>query len=234
MSAEEFKGRSRNIRRGNRGTLVFRIVAGIALVGLLITLVTISGALGEARKEIEVLSERVENLPAGKLSDAQPTDTVVQKDYSADLEALTSSMEALRAETTATLTKSAEDLATSERAAAEERLGLTGKLDALKARIEARASVSPSPVPDGGADPVPPVPVFTEEEMEDVSEDDVPEPVPAPVETPEYEEYTVRSGDSISRLARRFKVDMDELLELNGITEAHLIRIGQVLKIPSQ
>ena len=49
---------------------------------------------------------------------------------------------------------------------------------------------------------------------------------------PSYTEYKIRRGDTISVIARRFKVDMAELLELNEIDDPRRIQIGQVLKIP--
>jgi LysM repeat protein len=55
---------------------------------------------------------------------------------------------------------------------------------------------------------------------------------PVPEEEPEYESYTIRGGDTISEIARKYKVSMDEILKLNGITDVRKIQIGQVLKIP--
>ena len=44
--------------------------------------------------------------------------------------------------------------------------------------------------------------------------------------------YTVRSGDTLSAIAARFGTTTRALVQLNGITNAHLIRPGQVLKLP--
>ena len=44
--------------------------------------------------------------------------------------------------------------------------------------------------------------------------------------------YRVRSGDSLSRIARRFEVPMDAILLLNEIQNPNRIRVGQELKIP--
>lgn len=46
------------------------------------------------------------------------------------------------------------------------------------------------------------------------------------------EEYEVQSGDSLSVIARDHGVATDELASANGISDRHLIRVGQVLTIP--
>lgn len=45
--------------------------------------------------------------------------------------------------------------------------------------------------------------------------------------------YKVRRGDSLSKIAKRFKVRSSELVAINGLRSQHKIRIGQVLKLPS-
>lgn len=44
--------------------------------------------------------------------------------------------------------------------------------------------------------------------------------------------YTVKSGDTLSTIAERFGTTVKKLMELNGITDANKLRIGQVLKLP--
>lgn len=46
-----------------------------------------------------------------------------------------------------------------------------------------------------------------------------------------YFEYTVKSGDTLWILARRFGTTVDEIRKLNGLT-SDLLNIGQVLRIP--
>ncbi len=54
-----------------------------------------------------------------------------------------------------------------------------------------------------------------------------------PVNTSQsYFEYTVRSGDTLWLLARRFGTTVEEIRRLNGLTGSSL-NIGQVLRIPS-
>jgi len=56
-----------------------------------------------------------------------------------------------------------------------------------------------------------------------------PEPEPEPV----VQTYTVKSGDSLWAIARKFDVSSQALADLNGINNANFIRVGQVLQIPS-
>ena len=44
--------------------------------------------------------------------------------------------------------------------------------------------------------------------------------------------YEVQSGDSLSKIAEKFKVDQAALMMLNGITDPNHIEAGEVLKLP--
>jgi LysM repeat protein len=44
--------------------------------------------------------------------------------------------------------------------------------------------------------------------------------------------YIVQSGDMLANIARDFGVSMEELMRVNGITNANLIEVGQALAIP--
>ncbi len=46
--------------------------------------------------------------------------------------------------------------------------------------------------------------------------------------------YTVQPGDTLSALARRFGVSVDELVQLNRLRDPGLLRVGQELVIPGQ
>jgi LysM repeat protein len=53
---------------------------------------------------------------------------------------------------------------------------------------------------------------------------------------PEYggaRPYTVRVGDTLSRIARDFGVSQDELAKLNNITNPDQLKVGQQLRIPT-
>ena len=45
-------------------------------------------------------------------------------------------------------------------------------------------------------------------------------------------DYKVRSGDTLSKIAKRFGVGLDAIVQLNGIRNPDRIRVGQKLKIP--
>lgn len=45
------------------------------------------------------------------------------------------------------------------------------------------------------------------------------------------ETYTVRSGDTLSAIARQFQVTVNELCEINNLTTRSILRIGMVLRL---
>lgn len=47
-------------------------------------------------------------------------------------------------------------------------------------------------------------------------------------------DYTVKSGDTLARIAKEHNVSLAELIDINGITNPNLIYPGQVLKIPGK
>jgi nucleoid-associated protein YgaU len=70
-----------------------------------------------------------------------------------------------------------------------------------------------------------------------------PEPVSAPEREPEskgatdgpakkFKEHRIQPGDSLSRIAKEYKVSTQDLARANGITNPNRIREGQVIKIP--
>ena len=47
-------------------------------------------------------------------------------------------------------------------------------------------------------------------------------------------QYTVQSGDTLSKIAQNHKTTSKEILKINNINNPNLIKIGQVLNIPKQ
>lgn len=56
---------------------------------------------------------------------------------------------------------------------------------------------------------------------------------PKPAAAVQPKTYTVKSGDSLSLIAAKFKTTVEKLMELNNITNSNLISVGQLLKLPS-
>jgi LysM repeat protein len=56
---------------------------------------------------------------------------------------------------------------------------------------------------------------------------------PAVTTSPVVKTYTVKSGDTLWGIASKLGVSATALASLNGITNANLIKVGQVLKVPS-
>ena len=57
-------------------------------------------------------------------------------------------------------------------------------------------------------------------------------PTPTPVSVTIYEPYIIRNGDTLSAIALRFDISIDELMRINGITNPNALQIGQQIKIP--
>jgi LysM repeat protein len=63
----------------------------------------------------------------------------------------------------------------------------------------------------------------------------VPPPEPVPEPEPAYQTYTVKAGDTLSKIAKEFYGDATKypiIAEYNGLEDPGLIIIGQVLRIP--
>lgn len=56
--------------------------------------------------------------------------------------------------------------------------------------------------------------------------------VKAPVAEVQTKTYVIKSGDSISYIAKRFKVPSKDIVKMNHITNVNKIRIGQKLTLP--
>ena len=47
-----------------------------------------------------------------------------------------------------------------------------------------------------------------------------------------YKTYTISSGDTLSKIAKRFGTTYQEIARINGISNPDIINVGQVIKIP--
>ena len=54
----------------------------------------------------------------------------------------------------------------------------------------------------------------------------------APVQAPEGEEYTIKSGDTLTKIGILYGFTADELAAYNGISDKNKIRAGKTIKIP--
>lgn len=46
--------------------------------------------------------------------------------------------------------------------------------------------------------------------------------------------YTVKKGDTLSGIARKYNTTVEALASTNGIKNTNLIRVGQLLRIPTK
>lgn len=49
-----------------------------------------------------------------------------------------------------------------------------------------------------------------------------------------YQEYTVESGNTLSSIAAKYGISVDDLIKANNITDPNNINVGQILKIPQK
>lgn len=58
--------------------------------------------------------------------------------------------------------------------------------------------------------------------------------VPPPTPVPQQVEYTVEQGDTLTSIAANFGTTPAAIMVLNGLTDANVLSVGQVLRIPDQ
>jgi hypothetical protein len=46
--------------------------------------------------------------------------------------------------------------------------------------------------------------------------------------------YIAQEGDSLLAIANAFNVDLEQMMEINGITDKNHVEVGQAIKIPPQ
>ncbi|MCC6299065.1 MAG: LysM peptidoglycan-binding domain-containing protein [Anaerolineales bacterium] len=59
---------------------------------------------------------------------------------------------------------------------------------------------------------------------------DSPHPLPSPREF--IDQYTVQAGDTLGSIAQRYGITLEALMQTNGLNEASVLSVGQVLNIP--
>jgi LysM repeat protein len=89
---------------------------------------------------------------------------------------------------------------------------------------------TPTPTPPNPT-PTPPTPTPTPPNPTPTPPE--PEPLPGPAPAPaNFKEYTVVSGDTMSRIARKHGVTLEAIAKANEISDPNKIGVGDVLKIP--
>ena len=99
-------------------------------------------------------------------------------------------------------------------------LGYIEPFTFFNAVIAVEAAARTASVEATESDPVLPAPVHG------------PKPVAAAApKAPSASTYTVKSGDNLTKIAAKYGTTVDALVALNGIKNANLINVGQVLKL---
>jgi LysM repeat protein len=126
--------------------------------------------------------------------------------------------------------------------------------------VSQEKSVAPTPAPAPESAPVPapepvPAPIPVPEPVLAPAPEPVPAPVPAPapvaepvpvleqgsVSVPpldqavadgEYAVHVIEAGDTLSKIAGRYGITVQKLIEINGITNPNIIVMGSELKVP--
>ena len=64
---------------------------------------------------------------------------------------------------------------------------------------------------------------------------ELPSEAPAATNAPaNLAEYTIQPGDELLNIAKRYQVNMEDILAINQIDNPDSLRVGQVLRIPTQ
>jgi len=49
----------------------------------------------------------------------------------------------------------------------------------------------------------------------------------------QYETYQIQHGDSLWSISRHFRVSLDQIMSLNGLSQSSVLRVGQTIRIPA-
>jgi LysM repeat protein len=89
-----------------------------------------------------------------------------------------------------------------------------------------RSSATPSPTSTATRPPATPTPTPAPTPARTST------PAPTPLGSGSYVTYTVKSGDTLSAIAAKYKTTVQAILDANGIASTAFLQIGQVLRIP--
>lgn len=107
---------------------------------------------------------------------------------------------------------------------------------ALSALIVTSCAIAPTPTRDAHAPPTRtprPFLAFGDSATATPTAEPTETPEPTPTQGPLYIEYKIRYGDTLGALAAKFNLTVEELMQLNGLTNPNALQIGQTLKIPT-
>ena len=110
-------------------------------------------------------------------------------------------------------------------------VALGGLMVAALGTVIAARVLAPPAVPASSPSGSLPAVVATASPSPTATPTPTPSPSPTPAPTPAPKTYKVKSGDTLSRIARRYGVTIGALREANGLT-SDKIKVGQVLTIP--
>ena len=105
----------------------------------------------------------------------------------------------------------------------------------LRPRDDEATGVSPTPTP---ATAITPTQDDPNRAFDQVIATPTPEPtptatpIPRPTPTPTATVYVVQSGDTLSGIAARFNVTVDDLVQANRIVNPDALQVGQEITIP--
>lgn len=238
---------------GGSGRPLVLFTGGLLITALAGALIVVAMLLKTTREDFWKLQDMVAEL---QKSPAAIPSTVDDPAVEEELTSMRKAQEDLRDELSKTLAESTQSLRQASRDAQSERRQLlhaltgvllrseTGKdeVSALLSHLtpqereaildkwntqneENGSSDEPPSTPEstdsgtgGSGKPLPAIPV------------DDPETPPSPSE--EFIEYTVKRGDSLSKIAHAHGVSQERLMTLNGISNPNHLNLDQVLKIP--
>lgn len=213
--------------------MAFKIVAGVSWLVLLIVAIRLGGKLADSRLEIEDLSGRLKSVAEEAAADQ--ASVAAQAKAQTELAALREALSTMNGKMELLQKQSAQEREKVLREAAKELETLTAGFAKALSRFGLSQKELETLLDDLPAEDrlrlleqitVPKVAVEDEPEGEPATEE------PMKKDEPQIVTYTVKRGDNLTQIGRRFDVNVAQIMKLNGIVDANMLRVGQVLKIP--